>query len=257
MEKELHKIDEILGDFLFSTDPSLFIDELKDFGVNAKPDLALVKKYQEDLQRIRAAWQRICRYPTYLRDFYPVSEDIEKHEALQYHIHSCLQDMTLLRNKIVSFLGRLGKDVKKKATNKEEVKDFYKLGVETVYAAFARVSVYREVHHHDGRIFEDGDLVSASVAHLSVKTLSNPVFDQYTSPELRAKAFAHWNAQKEEKFKTAQERWIKNTEGFEVTTTGLLNSILSTIQDNLYIVVNVVPIVQILQRKKGEAAKGK
>lgn len=241
-----HVLDEMMADFAFYQDPRLLKAEYSGLLDVSKVNNADIKKYMMSFFNLRYAWQKTLKYKKYFEEFYPPAEKIEKIEALNHHIHAYLEDMTTLKNKTEVLLGEMKNDIKKVATNKDDIDKFFVAGVEKTKEVFAQVSKYRDEHRHRGMRFFDGDLLKAENAHGFLEIISNPVFDAMLNQEYKPEIVAKFTKEKEESFEVAKRRWIEMAERNDEQTTGYLGALLEGVCPSLYQFLNIKPVQEII-----------
>lgn len=243
---ERHAIDEMMADFAFYQDPRLLKTEYSGLLNVSKVNDADIKKYMMSFFNLRYAWQKTLKYKKYFEEFYPPAEKIEKIEALNHHIHAYLEDMTTLKNKVEVLLGEMKNDIKKVASNKKDIDEFFVAGVEKTKEVFAQVSKYRGEHRHRGMRFFDGDLLKAENAHGFLEIISNPIFDAMLNQKYKPEIVAKFTKEKEKSFGAAKKRWIEMAEKNDDQTTGYLGALLNGVRPALYQFLNIKPIQEII-----------
>jgi len=251
-QKERHVIEEMMADFAFHQNPKLLKEEYSKLIDISKVNQAGIKKYMGLFFNLRYAWQKTLKYKQYFEEFYPPEEKIEKIEALNHHIHAYLEDMTTLKNKIEVLLGEMKNDIKKIASSKKDIDEFFRAGVKKTKEVFAQVSKYRNEHRHRGMRFFDGDLLKAENAHRFLEMISNPVFDAMLNQEYKPKIVAKFTKEKEESFEVAKKRWIETARKNDEQTTGYLESLLKGIRPTLYRFLNIRSVQEIITYAKKE-----
>ena len=241
-----HILDEMMADFAFYQDPKLLKAEYSGLLDTSKVNKADIKKYMLSFFNLRYAWQKTLKYKQYFEEFYPLEEKIVKIEALNHHIHAYLEDMTTLKNKTEVLLGEMKNDIRKIASNKKDIDEFFKAGVEKTKEVFAQVSKYRDEHRHRGMRFFDGDLLKAENAHGFLEIISNPIFDAMLNQEYKPEIVAKFNKEKEESFELAKKRWVEMATKNDEQTTGYLDAILKGVRQPLYQFLNIKPIHEII-----------
>jgi hypothetical protein len=243
---KIHAIDEILGDLAVYENPNLLFEQYSEQIDTSGINKIALTKYGGLLSNIRYAWQKTLKYKKYFEDFYPPIAKVENFEALNHHIHAYLQDMDILKNKIEVFLGEAKHDIKKIATNKKEIEEFFQAGVEKTKKVFAGISKHRNPHTHKGMRFFDGDLLKAENAHHTKEILKNPVFDGALNPQAKPEFIAKLDTQKEESFNAAKKRWIGIAIKNDAQTSGYLDGLLNGVRPSLYKFLEIEPITEIL-----------
>ncbi len=247
--KDTHPIDLILTDFVVYQKPNYLMEEYQELFDVSSVDIKRLEKYRKSISNIKYAWGKTLVYKIYFSDFYPESDEkIKNFEVLNHHIHAYLQDMDTFRNKVLNFLGELKNDLKKVATNKEDVEVSIKAHVGRTHEAFAGITKHRRPHVHKGMRFIDGDLLKSENAQASLKMFNNPVFDSMLNQEYKPELIAKIKEEEKEGFESAKERWIKNAESNNIQTTGFLKEILEAIQPSLYQFLKIESSVNILEK---------
>ena len=188
-------------------------------------------------------YKKIMRYEIYFSEFYPETKNIKNTEALEYHIHSYLEDMDILRNKITSFLGVLKKDLKRVALNKQEIDVALTKFIENVEKTFTEVKNNRHPHHHKGYKFLNSDLVDSEM--LTMMLAENfPLKDRVNIPEVQKKAKEHFEKAKNDYIGLAK----KNNEQIM----GLINVIFEKNESFIYKVLNIKSLKEIMGMMKSQ-----
>src|SRR3989344_645561 len=241
-----HILDEMIADFVFYRDPKLLKAEYLKFLDVSKVNSADIKRYMMSFFNLRYAWQKTLKYKRYFENFYPPADKINEIEALNHHIHAYLEDMTTLKNKIEVLFGEMKNDIKKVASNKKDIDEFFRAGVKKTKEVFAQVSKYRDEHRHRGTRFFDGDLLKAENAQGFLKIISNPTFDVMLNQEYKPEIVAKFTKEKEESFEAAKKRWIEMAARNNEQTTGYLGALLKGVRSPLYQFLNIKPIHEII-----------
>lgn len=245
-QKVPHVADEILADLGIYTNPNLLRNDLGALLDVTSANMDGLKKYQALLSNVRYAWHKTSKYIQYFEEFYPSENTgIEKFEALNHHIHAYLQDMTILKNKIEVLLGEMKNDIKKVATNKAEIDEFFKAGVEKTKEVFGGVSEHRDTHHHRGMRFFDGDLLKAENAHTMLEMFST-VFKDMLNPERKDEFLAKLEKEKYESFETGKARWNEMAKRNEEQASGYLGAVLDGIRPTLYQFLKIKPVKEVI-----------
>lgn len=237
-----HIIEEMMADFAFYQDPNLLKPEYQQFLDVGRANQDGIKKYIQLFSNVRYAWQKTLKYKSYFEHFYPQTEKIDKIEALNHHIHAYLEDMTTLKNKIEVLFGEMKNDIKKIASNKKDIDEFFKAGVKKTKEVFAQVSKHRDEHRHRGMRFFDGDLLKAENAHGFLEMISNPVFDAMLNQEYKPKIVEKFTKEKEESFEAAKNRWMEMARKNDEQTSGYLEALLKGVRPTLYQFLNIKPV---------------
>ncbi len=208
-------------------------------GINRKK----LEEYNILLMAISQAYKKVMRYELYFSEFYPDSQKIRKSEALEHHVHAYLEDLIILRNKLIVFLGVLKNDLKKVATNKKEIEKALNFIVGQVQKTFDNVSLGRDPHHHKGTKFIDTNLVDSEFAHTilnvdkSVKDTLNPEFLE----KLKKREI--------ESFEKAKTKWIKIAQNNNPQISGLIDELFKRNNDFIYKFLNIKKLVELSQNK--------
>jgi len=245
-KKSLPLIVEMSADFSVYIDPKILKKELIGRLDTTSANIEAVKKYQALLSDVRYAWQKTLKYSQYFSEFYPPDEKIPNFEALNHHIHAYLEDMTILKNKIEVLLGAIKNDVRKSATNKNEIDIFFKAGVEKNIEVFEGILKHRDPHHHKGMRFLDGDLLKAENAHGALEMFSTPEFDAMLNQEYKPTFFEELKKKKEESFEVGKKHWIEMAQRNDTQTTGYIEGLLTAVRPVLYQYLNIKPAKELI-----------
>lgn len=241
-----HTLDEMMADFYFYQDPRFLKIEYSRLIDASKANQAGIKKYVQSFFNLRYAWQKTLKYKNYFEYFYPKTGQIDKIEALNHHIHAYLEDMETLKNKIEVLFGEMKNDIKKVASNKKDIDDFFKAGIKKTREVFAQVSKYRGEHRHRGTRFFDPDLLKAENAHGFLEIIATPQFDAMLNQEHKPQLIEKYIKEREESFEIAKKRWIEMAEKNDEQTTGYLDAILKGARSPLYQFLNIRPVQEII-----------
>jgi hypothetical protein len=247
-----HQIDQILADFTVYIEPKLLKDDVTELLNVAGANIDSIKKYRQLLSNIKYAWQKVLRYKFFFATFYTADNAIDKVEALNHNIHAYLQDMDTLKNKIMVFLEELKKDLKKVASNKDEVIVFIDAGRDKTLEVFDGVLKYRRPHVHNGMRFMDGDLLKAENAHETIKMFTETPMAEMLNPDYKDEWFNELAIEKETSFETAKSRWITMAESNDEQTTGYLNSLFETIRPSINQLLGITSVMDVLEKNKQE-----
>jgi hypothetical protein len=247
--QQSHLINEILADFNFYIEPNILKPEFHNLFDFNSVHIDGVKKYQEILSNIQYAWQKVMKYKKYFNTFYTAGE-IENFEALNHHIHAYLQDMATLKNKIEVLFGALKNDLKKIASNKDDIIVFIEAGINKILEVFKEVSDYRNPHVHDGRRFMDGELLKAENAHRTLEMFSNPIFDAMLNQDYKPELVAKLEKTKQESFEKSKKHWVELATDNNEQVTGFLHAILETVRPVLYQFLNIKPVKETIDLSK-------
>ncbi|RJO61208.1 hypothetical protein C4544_03495 [candidate division WS5 bacterium] len=252
IKKVRHPIDEMFADFGFYKDPKMLKVEFWGLIDTKSANAAGIEKYLELLSYIQYAWQKVLKYEKYFAVFYTSDQSIENFEALYHHIHAYLQDMDTLKNKIEVFFGALKNDLKKSASNKEDVIAFIDAGIKKTYEVFDGILKYRHPHVHSGMRFMDGDLLKAETAHFAIEMFSNPTFDALLNQEYKPELIAKFEKEKKESFEVARARWVGMAHNNNEQTSGYLDSLLEAVRPSLYQFLNIKSVKEAIEEAKNK-----
>ena len=166
-------------------------------------DKKTLKKYARLLTAVRQRYDKLLRYPVYFQYFYPTDGGITQIEALEHHVHAYLEDMDALRDKLKIYYNCLEKDLLREASNKKEVKIFFKVLEEKIYEVFKNATKIRVPHHHKGMSFTDNEILDHRTASLMLDGHTNSGL--LLSPE----GIIHFEKMKSESLFAAKNKWIQ------------------------------------------------
>ncbi len=246
-------LEEILGDLSVYQNPDLLKEEFGKFLNTSKVKTADIEKYQGLLSNIKYASQKILKYEFYFEEFYPDPEKIGAIEALNYHIHSYLEDSDILKEKIVAFLNNLRKDIRDSLGDNEgektRIKEFFDAGTQKTEEVFAGIVKHRNSHHHSGTRFIDGDLLKAENAQNEQRLFQTPPFSEMVRPDKVAELMERLEQEKEESFEKAKVRWIKMAADNHGQSSGYLNTLFDAVAPSLYQFLAIKPTNEIPELK--------
>lgn len=206
----MNSLNKILGDIAIALDPSLLgIDIQKAEGEKKR----ILERYLEILESLDWALKKIARYEDYFAHFY--SPEIKDYEALEHHIHSYLQDFTLLKNKLEVFLNALKNDIKNEVVKKEllEIKPL-------IINQFEGVKKARDPHHHKGWRFIEGDIEKLRTIELIASTPSMENIRELNKPK--------------ELFLLTKQHWIKQAKENSEKMSEMTNKLFIALEKDLY-----------------------
>lgn len=105
--------------------------------------------------------------------------------------------METLKNKIEVLFGEMKNDIKKVASNKKAIDEFFKAGIEKTREVFAQVSTHSGGHRHRGMRFFDPDLLKAENAHGFLEIISTPQFDTMLNQEYKPQLVEKYTKERE------------------------------------------------------------
>ena len=235
--EKLPVLDQILADLAIYYEPDLLKEEHRAFFDFSMTNKKQIEKYRDLLLSIMYAWQKIQRYELYFTSFYPESSEISEVEALNHHIQSYLQDITIFKNKILAILGELKNDIPKVASNADEVKNFFRIGIDTIKNTFSGVAESRNPHTHKGMRFFDGQLIKGENAQGALKLLSEHLVkevDNLFTAESKKEFFEKLRKDEEESVRKTKEWWIIGTRKNAKQSTEMLNKVLLAVRPAMY-----------------------
>ncbi|MEK7453244.1 MAG: hypothetical protein AAB614_03350 [Patescibacteria group bacterium] len=242
-----HILDEMMADLCLHQDPKFLKIEYSRLIDASKTNQVGIEKYRQSFSNLRYAWKKTLKYKNYFEYFYPQSGQIDKIEALNHHIHAYLEDMETLKNKIEVLFGEMKNDIKKVASNKKDIDEFFKAGIEKTKEVFAQVSKNRGEHRHRGMRFFDSDLLKAENAHRFLEEIiTTPQFDAMLNQEYKPQLIEKFTKEREESFEIAKKCWIEMAKGNDEQTTGYLDAVLKGARSPLYQFLNIKPVQEII-----------
>lgn len=202
--------------------PEILKDDYKELfeGEKENVDSALVKEYFEILIRIKSALEKVQKYPLYFSEFYPSTESITRGEALEHNIHALLQDIYILREKILTFLNILKKDLLKISTNKEEIEKALEFIKGQVVTSFENATDTRNTHTHGKTSFSD---YNVTISGTMQSILKGPLPDEWNKDKAREML----TRKGEEAFASAKKDWIEKAQNICIQTVGITEDILT------------------------------
>ena len=236
-----NELEKILASMLMYEKPDFFVGNFKDKIDKEKTDKKKFKKYNMLFSDINYFYKKIIKYEVYFNDFYPATEKITDIEALEYHIYAYLQDITILKNKLIVFLNCLKKDLKAIASNKKEVNNFFEEFVDKIHEIFKNaVKKNRNPHHHNGFRFLVGDLIDANMC-------SRMLQDDFLLKDRVNVDFVQ--KRKIECFKNAKKDYIEIANKNSKQITGLINTIFEKNEAFIYEVLRIKSVEEIIDFK--------
>ncbi len=202
--------------------PEILKDEYKKLfmGERENVDSGMVKEYFEILIRIKSALEKVQKYPLYFNEFYPNSELITREEALEHNIHALLQDIYILREKILTFLNILKKDLLKISANKKEIDEALEFIKNQVIVSFENATNTRNTHTHGKTSFSD---YNVTISGTMQSMLKGPLPEEWNQEKAREML----TRKSEEAFASAKKDWIERAENICIQTVGITEDILT------------------------------
>ena len=236
MEKT--EIEKISGELVGYLHPEYFLEEFKSKiapGKNFTKETA--EKYYKIIISISWFLKKVSRYEIYFSEFYPQSENIKNHEALEHHIHAYLEDIETLKNKLMHYVGCLKNDLKQVATNKKEISDALDWLKGQICKTFESVSMIRGEHRHKGYRFVDSNIIDIEMAETMLSE-NSPFKGQLTPYALK-----HFEKQKIESLEKAKIFWIETARKNLSQVEGVTNEILQKTKSFLYTFLDIKPLI--------------
>ena len=117
MKKQNDYFGELLLHFLNHFDLDLLFHKQKysDYKERLAVDLF------DRLNDLKTVFDRLQKYPIYFEYFYTSEKDlISDAEAIEYHLHSFIQDIYILQERLIRIIGHLRKDLKTFGLDRDE-----------------------------------------------------------------------------------------------------------------------------------------
>lgn len=236
---EKNNLDWILLDIMIHIHPKYLKEgHPKDKISTQNFDKKKLNEYLQLLTSLDFAYKKVMRYELYFSKFYPETNEINKFEALEHHMHAYLEDIDILKNKIILFFGTLKNDLKKIATNKKEINEAFTVHIKNMQEVFKNASDNRNPHHHKGMKFIDGNLIDSSMAHTMLQR-NNPLRDSF-KPEF----LEELKKQEVESFEKAKMEWITIAQNNNIQMTGFINEAFEINKEYIYTFLNIKPIAK-------------
>jgi len=236
-------LNRLLFDISVYLKPELFNKEWIDKIKMDKQNIWMLNRYNELISAINWSFNKVLKYKLYFEEFYPVSINIPEYEALEYHIHSYLEDLTILKNKIEVFLNSLKTDISKVADNKEEVVDHYKTLVFRINKIFKGVKESRDPHHHKGWKFLDADIVDAEGMSMMTK------FNELMPGTFGSERIEQMNKRAQDSFELAKTKRVALAIENNKKISDLIDELFSGLRQNIYKLLNIKPMEEFLSKK--------
>jgi len=237
---EFNELEKLRASISIHRNPDILIWDYTDKIDVKKLDSIVLDEFNIKLNDISYFLDKIFKYQLYFYSFYPETKEISNSEALTYHIHSYLQDITILRNKLNSFLGFLKNKFLKISLDKKTDKGIFDQNIERVEKTFKDVVDNRNDHHHNGFRFLNSDIVDSEMCTLLLAKnfpLKNTVnVDIVSKKEI-------------EYFEKAKNDYIQLAKENNKNIIGLINEIFSNNKNYIYKILNIRPIDEIMDIK--------
>jgi hypothetical protein len=231
---KMNSLDRILLDIDVHLNPELLLEEYKSKIDNSNTDKEKLKTYDKLFWSVKKTYEKIEKYELYFAEFYPTTEKITKFEALDHHIHAYLEDLDILKNKIVHSIQTLKNDLKRIATNKKEIDEALNGFVERIRVVFDGVSANRHPHHHVGMRFCDGNLVESEMMHIMIQK-DFPLHERINTEVAKRR--------EEDLFNKARQDWIGVAHKNNEQILGLINEVFKRNNDFIYKVLCIKTLI--------------
>lgn len=224
-------------DIVAHIEPNYFKNRVEIIATQKNLDSKKLHKYYSLIWGIQDAYKKTTRYCVYFADFYPNTDNIPNYEALEHHVHSYLNDLIILQNKLVTFLGDLKNDLKRISGNKYEVGKDLKEIIEGVSSVFDNVSIHRNPHQHRGLKYMDSDILESERAANALR--KNHPFSSLLTLEQKDSL-----KEKELKFfEKAQNYRIQQAQKNDKQILGLLDDLFQGLEKTIYDLLGIKTIV--------------
>lgn len=234
---EQNSLDKMLCDIAIHLNPEYIKWDYHDKIDTKTLNKSKLNEYFLLLSTIDYFYKKVLKYEIYFSEFYPISDKIKNIEALEYHIHSYLECIDILRNKIRAFLGVLKNDLKKIAENKQEIDEALKKFISNVEKTFNEVTQHRNPHHHKGPRFLNSDLVDAEMCAVMLKD-DFPLKHLVNIPIVEKKETEH--------FEKAKNDYVALSKKNNEQITGLINTVFDKNGDFIHEVLNIKSLKELM-----------
>jgi len=236
---EQNELDKIISAILVHRNPNMLVWDYKDKINTDNHNNKKLDEYNILLSSVNYFFKKILKYEIYFADFYPNTKVITKAEALEYHIYAYLQYMVILKNKLTTFFGVLKNDLKKIASNKQEIDLALKFIIGKIEETFNDVKKHRNPHHHKGYRFLNGDLVDSDMWNTMLKD-DFPLKDRVNVKFVKQKEI--------ESFEKAKSDYIELSRKNNEQITDLINTVVERNKDFIYKVLNIKSIKEAMDK---------
>lgn len=190
-------------------------------------------RYYKLISPVNDSLKKALKYVTYFDKFYPNCEEISNEEALQYHIYTYLQDLTILKNTLDAFLKVFERDITRKVTNKGDIKTFFDALRKSTHESFLEVLEHRNPYQHEGKKFLDNDVLDAGMYNTIIKAkefMWDIVPDEWIEQALSKSKVA---------FDTAKAKYIQLAQANNDMLSKLVDRPFSVSQDYIYKILGI------------------
>ncbi len=194
-----------------------------------------LKEYYELICSLERIFYRVVRYEVYFNSFYPQPDSgIPDDEAIEYHVHSYISDLIILRNTLLQFFSEtLRRDLKLITYNSKSVDLAFDVLKKNIFDGFEDVADLRNPHVHDGKFFLDSNItISKSMRVLLDVNYCPPEFD-------KEKLFEKVSEKKESAFNDAKDDWINKARKNNESITKMSDAIFGKSKEYLYAVLKI------------------
>jgi len=236
-DSQLTSLDKVVADILAYKEPKMLMKAASDLVDNSSVDMKMLDRYYPLVTAVRQAYQKVIRYPIYFEKFYPQDNEVTQIEAMRYHLHSYLHDLSRLEQKIKVLLDALKNDYKKTTDDVQEISEYVKAIKAIVLNTFTEVGAKRNPHQHEGMDFEDSKLLGASIGELFAG--DNGLLKNYLPPQKREEI----KAKIEDDFSEARMDWINLSNRNNARLTDFVNHIFGWIRPLLNQLLGIKPFI--------------
>lgn len=160
--KSGESLGELLLFFLYNFDNDLLFHKRKHKDHKERVALDMFSRIND----VRTVFDRLQKYPIYFESFYAQDKElISDAEAIEYHLHSFLQDFYILQERLIRIVGHIKRDLKTfDLDHDDELKRLLDHLSTQVQSVFEKVTTgSRRRHVHDATV-RDSDLSEARLS---------------------------------------------------------------------------------------------
>lgn len=236
----MNKLDRLLLDIIIHKDPSFIKDGLLIVEKLDQKTIEKLDRYFELISSLKWIFKKILKYEIYFNDFYFDSQNIPFYEQLEYHIHSYIQDLIILKNKIEVLLNSLQNDITKIYPNEPRIKKDFNSLKESLNNSFNEVKKHRDPHQHKWNRFIDSDISY-------IEWLSTILTNDFSSQQLTLNTeFIQKNIN--ERFIDAKNKRIKQTKENNDWIFIFIEKLFTILEPNIYKLLSIKSMKTILER---------
>jgi hypothetical protein len=236
--KKMSTIRDMTTEMTLYLEPGILKDEYKHLVIYGQTfDKEFTRRMFAILSSIEWIAKRLSKYPIYFQEFYSTSASNPDFEALEYHIHSYLEDTETFYNKIRNYLG-----VVKNVCNKDKGKqgqDRVRVIVsilETISNIFKQVSKIRGDHRHGEFRHLDSNVVDAERFE-TIITGRHPLSDQFTPYTIE-----HFTTLRSKSIGDGKAHWTSIAEKNRENIDGIVEMVMLDTKEILYEIIGITPI---------------